>query len=158
MRTIPPETGFFILLVAGVLLLVLPFSAPGYGVFCLLLALLPGLVLYLTRRWPDRAFYLTGAGQPAVIACGMAGIGAGLVAALMLGGMVAGTLGLLSSREDYYDLLPAALLLIGLSLLTVSSNHVLFLLVALGAGGTLLAGVLAVRAYQFRKECAGAPP
>ena len=47
MRTVPPEAGFFVLLVAGVLLLVLPFSAPGYGAACLLLALLPGLVLYL---------------------------------------------------------------------------------------------------------------
>lgn len=158
MRTIPPESGFFMLLVAGVIALLLPFFPSLYWFSCLLLALLPGVILYLTRRWPDRAFYLICAGQPAVIACGSTNIWAGLFVEMMLAGMVAGTMGFLSSREDYQYLLLFYGLLFLLALLVQLSNHVFILLPALGAGLALLAGILAIRNYQFRKECSGAHP
>ena len=63
-RVFPPARG------RCSVLLCCPPSRPCTGLVCLLLALLPGVILYLTRTWPDRAFYLTCAGQPAVIACG----------------------------------------------------------------------------------------
>lgn len=158
MRTIPPEAGFFLLLVAGVLALVLLSFPSLYGSFCLLLALLPGIVLYLTRSWPDRAFYLTCAGQPAVIACGSATVFAGLFVALMLAGMAGATMGLFSRRGDYGYLVLFFCLTLVPALLVQVSSHVFLLLVALGAGLALLFLVMTVRDYQFRKECAGAPP
>ena len=155
MRTLPPESGFFVLLVAGVIVLLLPFFPTPFWVVCLLLALLPGIVLYLTRAWPDRAFYLISAGQPAVIACGSTGIWAGLFEELMLAGMVAGTMGLLTSREDFRFLLLFSGLTVMLALVVSLANHVFILLLALGAGLALLAGIMAVRNYQFRKEYTG---
>lgn len=157
MNPVPPESGFFILLVAGVIALLLPFFPSLYWFCCLLLALLPGVILYLTRRWPDRAFYLLCAGQPAVIACGSTNIWAGLFVEAMLAGMVAGTMGQLVSREDYLFLLLFFGLTFLLALLIQVSNHVFFLLPALGAGLALLAGILAIRNYRFRKEYTGAP-
>ena len=158
MRTIPPESGFFILLVAGAIALLLPFFPSLYWFSCLFLALLPGVILYLTRGWPDRAFYLMCAGQPAVIACGSTNLWAGLFSEMMLAGMVAGTMGLLSSREDYQYLLLFSGLLFVLALIIKASNHVFILLPVLGAGLALLAGILAVRSYRFRKEYTGAHP
>lgn len=158
MRTIPPEAGFFLLLVVGVLLLVLLSPPSLNGSFCLLLALLPGIVLYLTRRWPDRAFYLTCAGQPAVIACGSITILAGLFAALMLAGMAGATLGLFTRRGDYRDLVLFFCLALVPALLVFASNHVFLLLAALGAVLALLLVLLVVRDYQFRKGYTGAPP
>lgn len=156
MRTLPPESGFFILLVAGVIVLLLPLFPTLFWVVCLLLALLPGVILYLTRTWPDRAFYLTCAGQPAAIACGSTGIWAGLFVELMLAGMVAGTMGLLTSREDYRFLLLFFGLTVMLALVVSLSNHVFILLLALGAGLALLAAIATIRGYQFRKEYTGA--
>jgi hypothetical protein len=158
MRTIPPESGFFLLLVAGVIALLLPFFPTLYWFGGLLLALLPGVILYLTRRWPDRAFYLICAGQPAVIACGSTNIWAGLFVEMMLAGMVAGTMELLVSREDYLYLFLFYGLILVLALIIQVSNHVFFLLLALGAALALLAGILAIRNYQFRKEYTGAHP
>ena len=158
MKPVLPEYGFSALLVAGVILLTLPSFPSVYGFAGIVLALLPGVILYLTRQWPDRAFYLICAGQPAVIACGSTMLFAGLFVELMLAGMVAGTMGLLVSREDYLFLLLFFGLTFLLTLLIQVSNHVFFLLPALGAALALLAGVLAIRNYQFRKECSGAPP
>lgn len=159
MRSVPIEAGFFLLLVTGVLALSFRSFPAGTGVLCTFLALLPGIVLFLVRTWPDRAFYLTAAGQPAVIACGITGAGAGLFAALMLAGMVAGTLGFGATREDLQDLLLLAGLLILLALAVRLTSHVLLLLLVLGAGLGLLAGVLAIREYRFIREySAGGSP
>ncbi|MDD1683047.1 MAG: hypothetical protein LUO98_04330 [Methanoregula sp.] len=158
MRTLPPESGFFILLAAGVPLLLLPLFPTLLWLVCLLLGFLPGVILYLTRTWPDRAFYLTCAGQPAAIACGITSVWAGLFVELMLAGMVAGTMGLLTSREDYRFLLLFFGLTVILALAISLSNHVFFLLLALGAGLALLAGIEAIRGYRFRKEYTGVSP
>lgn len=154
MRSVPFEAGFFLLLVGGVLALALLALPPVTGALCVLLALFPGMVLFRVRTWPDRAFYLTAAGQPAVVACGSTGVGAGLFAALMLAGMAAGTLGFGATREDLQDLLLLAGLLILLALAVRLASHVLLLLLVFGAGLGLLAGVLAIREYRFSKECA----
>src|SRR5512136_1266276 len=124
MRTLPPESGFFILLAAGVPVLLLPLFPTLFWIVCLLLAFLPGIILYLTRTWPDRAFYLICAGQPAVIACGSTGIWAGLFVELMLAGMVAGTMGLLTSPEDYRFLLLFSFLMVMLAWVISRANHV----------------------------------
>ncbi|MFA5268026.1 MAG: hypothetical protein WC379_08635 [Methanoregula sp.] len=158
MRPVPPQAGFFGLLVAGVMVLLLPFFPSLYWFVCISLAAITGIILYLTRQWPDRAFYLACAGQPAAIACGSTNIWAGLVVEVMLAGMVAGTMGHLSSEEDYRYLLLYACLALLLALLIGFSNHVFFLLLALGTALALLAGIMAIRGYQFRKECTGAPP
>jgi hypothetical protein len=158
MRTVPQEAGFFLLLVTGVVVFTLPSFPSSYGFACILLALLAGGIQYQTRTWPDRAFYLTCAGQPAVIACGSTNIWAGLFVELMLAGMVAGTLGLLSSREDLRYLLLFSGLTVMLALVIALSNHIFILLPALGAGLALLAGIAAIRGYQFRKEYTGAHP
>jgi hypothetical protein len=156
MRPVPPQAGFFALLMAGVMVLTSPFF-PSFSWFvCIFLAALTGITLWLTRQWPDRAFYLICAGQPAAIACGMTSIWAGLVVEVMLAGMVAGTLGHFSSGQDYRYLLLYAGLALLLALLAGSSNHVFPLLLTLGAALALLAGIMAVRGYQFRKECTGA--
>lgn len=158
MSTIPPEAGFFILLIAGFVGFLLPFFPTLYWFSCLFLALLPGVVLYLIRVWPDRAFYLICAGQPAVIAWGITDIRVGFFAEMILAGMVAGTMGLLTSREDYLYLLLFSGLLLVVALIVQASNHVFFPLIALGAGLALLAGVLKIANYRFRKECAGVHP
>jgi hypothetical protein len=115
-----------------------------------------GGTLFLTRQWPDRAFYLTCAGQPAVIACGAANIWAGLFVVWMLTGIVAGSMGLIQSRQDYYFLLLFYGLTCILAAVIQASNHVFFLVLALGAGLALLAGIITIRGYQFRKEYIGA--
>jgi hypothetical protein len=158
MKPVSPEYGFFALLVAGVIAFTLPFFPALYWFACLLLVALAGVTLFLARRWPDRAFYLICAGQPAVIACGSTNIWAGLFVEMMLAGMVAGTMALLSSREDYHYLLLFFGLILLLALLIQVSNHMFFLLLALGAGLALLAGIMAIRGYQFRKEYTGAHP
>ena len=158
MRTIPPEYGFFLLLVAGITVLLLPASLSLPWVVALLLAVLTGITLYLTRRSPDRAFYLTCAGQPAAVACGIISIWAGLFVEMMLAGMVAGTMGLLVSREDYQYLLLFFCLSSLLALVVWFSNHVFPLMLAFAAALALLALVVMIRGYQFRKECTGAPP
>jgi hypothetical protein len=157
-KTVSPAYGFFVLLAAGVPVLLLPFTLSLYWAACLLLVALAGATLYLTRRWPDRAFYVACAGQPAVIACGNSGIPAGLFAEAMLAGMVAGTMGLLSSRGDYGYLLLFWGILVLLALVVSLSNHVFFLFPALAGILALLAGTAAVSGYRFRKECSGARP
>jgi len=158
MRTIPPESGFFLLLVTGVVLFTLPSFPSPYGLICLILAVIPGATLFLARQWPDRAFYLICAGQPAVIACGSTNIWAGLFVGGMLAGMVAGTLRLLSSQEDYRYLFLFYGLALVLALIVQVSSHVFFLCVAAGAGLALLAGIMTIRGYQFRKEYTGVRP
>jgi hypothetical protein len=158
MRTIPPESIFFILLVTGTMVLLLPLFPSVYWSVCLMLTVMPGLVLYIARRLPDRAFYLICAGQPAAIACGSTTLWAGLVVELMLAGMVAGTMGLLLSREDYLYLFLFAGLATLLSLLARFAGHVFLITVALGAVLLLVAGAMAVRGYRFRKQYLGARP
>jgi hypothetical protein len=156
MKTLPPAFWFFILLAAGVFALTLSFFPTVYWFFCLLLVALAGATLFLTRLWPDRAFYLTCACQPAVIACGATNIWTGLFVVWMLAGMVAGSMGLLRSRQDYFSLLLFCGLTFILSAVIQASNHVFYPVLAFGAAFALLTGIMAIRGYQFRKDYTGA--
>lgn len=146
------------LLALGVIVLTLPFFPTLYWFVCLVPVAFAGMVLFLARQWPDRAFYLVCAGQPAILACGSTNFLAGLYVAMMLAGMVAGTMGLLRSREDALYLLLFWSLLLVIALPVWLSSHVFTLLLAQGAGLALLAGILAIRGHQFRKEFTGAHP
>ena len=92
--------GFFLLLVAGVLLFT--FAAPPASPYIgPLLLFLTGIVVYATRTWKDRVFYLLCAGQPLVIALSAVLIWAGLFAVWMLAGIVLADLGMLASASDW---------------------------------------------------------
>ena len=157
MTTIPPRSWFLAILFLGVTgMSVLVPSPLSYLPF--LLTLLLGGVLFLSRDRPDRFFYVACAAQPLIIACGLVNIWAGLFAVWMTGGMVAGMLDRLSSRQDLLFLLLFFGITLVLAGLVQLANHVLPLLVVLGAGLALALVVLILRDYQFRQHCAGAPP
>jgi cell division protein FtsW (lipid II flippase) len=91
-------------------------------------------------------------------ATAMANPWAGLFVIWMLAGLIAASLGLLASREDF----PVLLLFWAASLLIAAllqlSDHVVLPLLVLGAGCALVIGFQVIRDYQFRKRhAAGAP-
>ena len=144
---------FFIALFAGVT--GISFLTPLWYVNILLTVLLGG-VLFMTRNQPDRAFYGICASQPLIIACGLTNIWGGLFVVWMVAGITAGTLDMMSSRQDLFRLLllyGSTLLLAGLVQL---SNHVVPLVVLLGAGTGLVFAALILRDHQFRKRYSGA--
>jgi hypothetical protein len=151
----PPEYLFFIALAAGVAVVTLLSGSP-FAYLNFLLLLLLGAILAVTRSWPDRGFYLACGGVPLVIACSIMNLWAGLFAVCMLGGMVAGALGLLTSRED---LRPFACFCAGSSfvaLLIQLSNHVLLPLLVIGGLTVLIIAIQSIRMYQFKKHYTGA--
>ncbi len=149
--------GFFLLLVAGVLLFT--FAAPPASPYIgPLLLFLTGIVVYATRTWKDRAFYLLCAGQPLVIALSVVLIWAGLFAVWMLAGIVLADLGMLASASDWisYAAFCGATLVIAAGIEV--SNHVLLPLMILAGLLVLLVAVQILRDYRFRKQYAGAHP
>ena len=154
MKTLP---WLFTGLVAGVTGISVLFASP-FWYLNILVALLLGGVLYLTRDWPDRVFYSVCASQPLIIACGLMNIWAGLFVVWMAGALTAVQLERLSSRQDLLFLLlffGSTFLLAGM---VQVANHVTPLLALLGAGLALLLLVLVFRDYQFRKHYSGARP
>lgn len=157
MKSIPWFTWFFIALVAGVIGTSVLFASPIWHLN-ILLVLLVGSVLYLSRDWPDRVFYGVCASQPLIIACGLMNIWVGLFVVWMAGGIAAGQLERFSSWQDLLFLLlfySSTFILAGL---VQVANHVTPLLALLGAGLALLLLVLIFRDYQFKKLYAGALP
>jgi len=151
------DDGFFLLLAAGVLLFTGAAQPPSWYLYLLLLAL-PGIVLYVTRTWNDRVFYILCAGQPLVIALAAAQVWAGLFAVWMLAGIVLAALGMLEPGGD----LPAYAAFCGATLVIATgidaSAHVLLPLLITGGLTAVFVLVFTVREYRFRKQYRGAPP
>jgi hypothetical protein len=144
---------FFIALFAGVT--GISFLTPLWYVNILLTVLL-GCVLFMTRNQPDRAFYGICASQPLIIACGLTNIWGGLFVVWMVAGIIAGTLDRVSSRQDLFRLLLVYGSTLVLAVMIQLSNHVVPLVVLLGAGLGLVFAVLTLRDHQFRKRYSGA--
>jgi len=151
------DLGFFLLLAAGVLIFTAAASPASWYLYPLLLAL-TGMVLYVTRTWKDRVFYILCAGQPLVIALSAVLVWAGLFAEWMLSGIVLAELGRLTSRNDWltYAAFCGVTLVIAAGI--QASNHVLLPLIILAGLITLFAAVRILRDYRFRKQYSGATP
>ena len=151
------DLGFFLLLAAGVLIFIVAASPASWYLYPLLLAL-TGTVLYVTRTWKDRVFYILCAGQPLVIALSAVLVWAGLFAEWMLSGIVLAELGRLTSRNDWltYAAFCGVTLVIAAGI--QASNHVLLPLIILAGLIILFAAVRILRDYRFRKQYSGATP
>ncbi len=151
------DHGFFLLLVAGVLIFTLAASPVSWYIYPMLLVL-TGIVLYVTRTWKDRVFYILCAGQPLVIALSAVLVWAGLFAVWMLAGIVLAELGMLASGNDWlpYAAFCGATLVIAGGI--QASNHVLLPLMILAGLIALFAAVQTLRDYRFRKQYTGAHP
>lgn len=151
------DQGFFLLLVAGVLMFTVAASPPSSYLYPVLLVL-AGIVLYATRTWKDRVFYILCAGQPLVIALSAVLVWAGLFAVWMLAGTALAALGMLASGDDWrtYAVFCGATLVIAAGIQV--SNHVLLPLMILAGLAALFAGFRILRDYQFRKQYTGAHP
>jgi hypothetical protein len=151
------DYGFFLLMIAGILIFAAAVSPSSWYLYPPLLVLL-GIVLHVTRTWKDRVFYILCAGQPLVIASCATLVWAGLFVVWMLAGIVLATLGMLGSgrdRQSYAAFCGAALVIAaGID----ASNHVLLPLVIIGGLTSLFAAVQTIREYQFRKRYTGANP
>jgi len=151
------DHGFFLLLVAGVLIFTLVARPPSWYLYLLLLVVF-GIVLHATRTWKDRIFYILCAGQPLVIALSAVLVWAGLFAVWMLAGIVLAALGMLASADDWrtYAAFCGAALVIAAGI--DASGHVLLPLLIIGGLTAVFAMVCTVREYRFRKQYTGAPP
>ena len=151
------DYGFFLLMAAGILIFTVVASPSSWYLYPPLLVLL-GIVLYVTRTWKDRVFYILCAGQPLVIALSAAQGWAGLFIMWMLAGIVLATLGMLVSGRDWqsYAAFCGATLVIAAGI--DASNHVLLPLVIIGGLTSLFVAVQTIREYQFRKRYTGANP
>ncbi len=151
------DLGFFLLLAAGVLIFTVTASPASWYLYPLLLAL-TGMVLYVTRTWKDRVFYILCAGQPLVIALSAVLVWAGLFAEWMLSGIVLAELGRLTSRNDWltYAAFCGVTLVIAAGI--QASNHVLLPLLILVGLIILFAAVRILHDYRFRKQYTGATP
>ena len=151
------DDGFFLLLAAGVILFTGIAQPPSWYLYLLLLAL-PGIVLYVTRTWKDRMFYILCAGQPLVIALAAVQVWAGLFAVWMLGAIVLAALGMLASVDDQrtYAAFCGATLFIAAGI--DAAGHVLLPLLIIGGLTAVFVLVFTVREYRFRKQYAGAAP
>jgi hypothetical protein len=146
---------FFMLMIAGALGTAA--ISPSLAGYLGLLLLVPvGGVLYATRTWPDRGFYLLCSGQPLVIACGTVTIWAGLFCAWMLAGMVQGAWGALDSYGDFRVFLLFCAVTFPVAAIIQLSNHVLLPLLVLVTVTGLVLFIQLVRRYQFRKQYTGA--
>ena len=145
---------FFVTLAAGVFgIAILGHSPAGYLNITLLFIFFG--ILYFTRTWRDRGFYLVCCGEPLVVACSIMNLWAGLFVVCMLAGIVYGTLGFIESRQDLW---PFALFCGSsflIALLIQVSNHVLLPLFVLGSITVIILAVQSVRTYQFRKKYTG---
>lgn len=154
MISLPAELRFLFPLVLGII---------GAAIFLQSDAAYPAVVLLLvflgtyavTRRLPDRGFYLVCSGVLLAAAAGLMNIWVGLFALLMVAGTISTGYGLLENRAD----LQIFLLFCGISsLITLVigiTNHVLL---PLGLFVTCFVAILlvqSVRTYRFRKHYSG---
>lgn len=150
------EYGFPVTLIAGVIGIALLAPAP-VGYINLVLLVLFGSVLYATRTWHDRAFYLVCAGEPLVIGCGAVNIWAGLFVVWMLAGIVCQAMGIPVSGSEKIFFLLFCCATFFITIIIRLSNHVLLPLILLCAGTGLIITVKAVRDYQLKKQYSGEP-
>jgi len=151
------DYGFFLLMVAGIIIFTVAASPSSWYLYPPLLVLL-GIVLHVTRTSKNRVFYIICSGQPLVIASAAMLVWAGLYIVWMLAGIVLATLGMLGSDRDWqsYTAFCGATLVIAAGI--DASNHVLLPLVVIGGLTSLFAVVQTIREYQFRKRYTGANP
>ena len=124
----------------------------------ILLAMIVPVVLYMTREWKDRGFYLVCAAIPTVIACGMMNLAGGLIAACMAAGLFCSVLGLLSTRGDQNLFAAFCGISIVITLLLGFSNHVVLPLIILGIAAASILAIISIRMYRVRKHYTGAAP
>lgn len=127
------------------------------GYFNLVLLVLFGIVLYVTRTWHDRAFYLVCAGEPLVIGCGAVSLWAGLFVVWMLAGIVCYAMGIPVSGSERKPFLLFGCATFFITLLLQVSNHVLIPLIILCAVTALILAAKVVRDYQLKKQYSGEP-
>lgn len=130
--------------------------ASDAGPVALLLLVIVAAVLYLTRTWPDRGFYLTCAGMPLVIACSMANFWAGLVVICLFAVLIAEVFGIARTKDDHLLLAAFCCASLAIAVIIHLANHVLFPLVVIMGVTALVLTVQSVRTYQLRKQYAGA--
>jgi len=153
-KTVLSGFGFPAGLVAGVIGITVLVPVP-FGYINLILLALFGCILYVTRTWHDRAFYLVCAGEPLVIGCGAVNLWAGLFIVWMLAGIVCPAMGIpvSASEKNFFLLFCCATFFI--TLIIQASNHVLIPLIILCAGTALILTLKAVRDYQLKKKYSG---
>ena len=150
-----PEFRFLIAFAIGVIVPALVIQSPaGYAAIILLLIFI--LLLFSTRTWHDRGFYLVCCGEPVVIACSMMNIWAGLFASCMLAGIVCGALGLVGSGTDFIPFAGFCISSLVIAMIIHFSNHVLLPLTLIIAITAIILAIQSVRIYQFRKQYSGA--
>jgi len=154
MKTVLLGYGFHTALAAGVIGFAI--LAP-VGYINLILLVLFGSVLYLTRTWHDRAFYLVCAGEPLVIGCGAVNIWAGLFVVWMLAGIICPAMGIPVPGSEIKAFLLFCCATFFITLIIQLSNHVLLPLIILCAGTGLILTVKSVRDYQLKKQYSGDP-
>ena len=156
MNALLPEIRFFALLSLGVVGTVFLVPSPA-GYPALILLAIFATVLYFTRTWRDRGFYLVCSGEPLVVACSMINPWAGLFSICMLAGIVCEALGIsIVGREELVLFTGFCISSLFITLIIHISNHVLVpLVIILGLAAGILA-IQSVRIYQFRKEYRGA--
>lgn len=155
MNQVPQEYRFILALAAGITgyTIIWPSTAAYLGILFLLVL---GAVQVLSRTWPDRAFFLLVAGQPVVVACGMANLGAGLYAACLTAGLVSAAMGILDSRADYLALAAFFCFSVLVAVLVFLANHVPLPLLVLCIAVAAFILIQSVRNYQFKKHYTGA--
>ena len=109
----------------------------------------------LTRAWPDRAFCLACAGTLLVAASAAASTWEGLGMAWLVAGIIATVMEF--PMRSIPALLAAFLATAAITLMIEMANHVLLPLVILACMTGLIAAVMAIRDYRFRKHYSGVP-
>ncbi|MGA2122679.1 MAG: hypothetical protein ABSG49_11680 [Methanoregula sp.] len=155
MNSLSPDRQIILFMAAVVILVTAIHPTASWYLTLFLLALYVS-VYWLTRTWHDRAFYLVCFGALLVVTCGAASIWEELIVAWMVGGSSAIAMGMTVSRNDLPALLALGSCTLAVALMIYLSNHVLLPLFVLSALTAGIAAVLAIRDYQFRKQCSGA--
>ncbi len=155
MRSLSPDSWITIAMAAVIVLAAAVYPTPSWYLAILFLGLFV-TVYRLTGNWHDRVFYLVCSGVLLVVACGTTNIWEGLIIAWMLCGIIAASTGMRLSRDDLPAILIFGACTLAVALMVQLANHVLLPLLVLSAVVAGIAAVMAIRDYQFRKECSGA--
>jgi hypothetical protein len=155
MRPLSPDSWVTIVMAAIIILADVVYPTPSWYLTLVLLGLFI-TVYWLTVSRHDRVFYLVCSGVLLVVACGTISIWEGFIIAWTLGVIIATAAGMRVSRNDIPALLTFGSCTLAVALMIQLANHVLLPLLVLSAVIAGIAAVLAIRDYQFRKECSGA--
>jgi len=117
----------------------------------ILLCLFAG-VLYATRRWHERGFFLICAGVPLMVACGAMSTWAGLVAGWMVAGCACNAMSLLARPRERWLFGVFCTATLPVALIVYFSNHVVVPIIILAVVTGAIVAVQQIRDHQWRKR------